>query len=101
MSWKCSPPIDTSPAVAGVRPTITRMVVVLPAPLGPRKPVTVPGLQTKLMSSTATKLPYFRVSPSTLIMRAILPTASDAGHRTPASAGATKVGVAPPTPDRC
>ena len=78
MSWKCSPPIDTSPAVAGVSPTITRIVVVFPAPLGPRNPVTVPGLQMKLMSSTATKLPYFRVSPSTLIMWAILPTAADA-----------------------
>ena len=36
---------------------MTRMVVVLPAPLGPRKPVTVPGLHSKLMSLTAMKLP--------------------------------------------
>ena len=56
------------PEVAGVSPTMTRMVVVLPAPLGPRKPVTVPGWQTKLMLSTAVNVPYFRVSPSTLIM---------------------------------
>ena len=47
----------TSPWVAGVSPVITRIVVVLPAPLGPRKPVTVPGWQMKLMSSTATKFP--------------------------------------------
>ena len=30
----------TGPWVAGVSPTMTRIVVVLPAPLGPRKPVT-------------------------------------------------------------
>ena len=48
----------TSPDVAGVRPTITRIVVVLPAPLGPRKPVTRPGRQVKLTSFTAVKAPY-------------------------------------------
>ena len=58
----------TRPCVGGVRPTMTRIVVVLPAPLGPRNPVTRPGWQTKLTSSTAVKAPYFRVSPSTLIM---------------------------------
>ena len=49
------------------------MVVVLPAPLGPRKPVTRPGCATKLTSSTAVKAPYFRVSLSTVIMRSTLP----------------------------
>ncbi len=34
----------TRPCDGGVSPTITRMVVVLPAPLGPRKPVTRAGL---------------------------------------------------------
>ena len=34
-----------------------RMVVLLPAPFGPRKPVTRPGLTSKLRSSTATTLP--------------------------------------------
>src|SRR6476646_2997621 len=52
---------------------MTRMVVVLPAPLGPRKPVTVPGRHSKLMLSTAMKLPYARVSPSTKIMEHSLP----------------------------
>ena len=61
------------PVVAGVRPAITRMVVVLPAPLGPRKPVTRPGWQVKLTSSSAVKPPYDLVSPSTLIMGHILP----------------------------
>src|SRR3954454_3570610 len=58
----------TLPDVAGVRPTITRIVVVLPAPFGPRKPVTVPGTQLKLMLSTAVNVPYFLVSPCTSIM---------------------------------
>ncbi len=56
---------------------MTRMVVVLPAPLGPRNPVTVPGWQTKLMLSTAVNVPYFLVSPSTLIMPHILPAARE------------------------
>ena len=32
------------------RPHSSRMVVVLPAPFGPRKPVTLPGRQVKLTS---------------------------------------------------
>ena len=34
-----------------------RIVVDLPAPFGPRKPVTVPGRQSKLTPSTAGWLP--------------------------------------------
>ena len=34
-----------------------RIVVDLPAPFGPRKPVTMPGLTVKLMWSTATVSP--------------------------------------------
>ena len=41
------------PAVGGVSPTIMRSVVDLPAPFGPRNPVTVPGSQRKDTSSTA------------------------------------------------
>jgi hypothetical protein len=37
-----------------------RIVVVFPAPLGPRKPVTVPGSQRKVTSST-TALPANRL----------------------------------------
>src|SRR4051795_11424040 len=37
------------------------MVVVLPAPLGPRNPVTIPGSMVQVRSSTA------RVSPNTLV----------------------------------
>ena len=39
------------------RPTIMRIVVDLPAPLGPRKPVTRPGRTWKLRSSTASVSP--------------------------------------------
>jgi hypothetical protein len=45
------------PWVAPVRPTMMRMVVDLPAPLGPRNPVTRPGSAVKLTSSTAVKPP--------------------------------------------
>ena len=37
------------------------MVVDLPAPFGPRKPVTRPGSAVKETSSTAVKSPYFLV----------------------------------------
>ena len=37
---------------------MTRMVVDLPAPLGPRKPVTRPGRAVKVTSSTARRPPY-------------------------------------------
>ena len=43
------------PVVGGVSPTMMRMVVDLPAPLGPRKPVTRPGAAVKVTSSTAVK----------------------------------------------
>ena len=62
----------TSPRLAGVSPAMIRIVVVLPAPLGPRNPVTRPGWQVKLMSSRARNAPYDLESPSTLIMGAIL-----------------------------
>lgn len=39
-----------------------RMVVDFPAPLGPRKPVTVPGFTTKSSRSTAVFSPYRFVS---------------------------------------
>src|SRR3712207_855543 len=47
-----------------------RIVVDLPAPLGPRKPVTRPVATVKETSSTATLSPYFLVRPETVIMAA-------------------------------
>ena len=54
---------------------MTRIVVVLPAPFGPRKPVTRPGWHRNEMSSTARKPPYDLVSPVTSIMATIQPVA--------------------------
>src|SRR5690349_18754390 len=44
------------------------MVVVLPAPFGPRKPVTLPGSMPNERSLTATLSPYRFVRPRTSIM---------------------------------
>src|SRR3954454_10698260 len=56
------------PDVGAVRPTITRIVVDLPAPFGPRKPVTRPDRAVKETLSTTVKPAYLRVSDSTVIM---------------------------------
>src|SRR6266487_847642 len=99
------------PLVGVTRASRQRRVVVLPAPLGPRKPVTVPGSTSKLRSSTARTLPKNLVRfettmrPSSAIapplradtgspwpLRQILPFRQHAVVRTPASAG----GVGPP-----
>ncbi len=39
------------------------MVVDLPAPFGPRNPVTIPGRTVKVRPSTASLSPYFLVRP--------------------------------------
>jgi hypothetical protein len=49
--------VEEQADVAGVRPAMTRIAVVLPAPFGPRKPVTRPGLTSKETSSTAVNGP--------------------------------------------
>jgi hypothetical protein len=41
------------PELGVMNPASMRIVVVLPAPLGPRKPSTSPGFTSKLTSSTA------------------------------------------------
>src|SRR4051794_10922139 len=64
-----SPLMVAVPDVGTVRPTMTRIVVDLPAPFGPRKPVTRPGRAVKETLSTAVKPAYLRVSDSTVIMR--------------------------------
>ena len=47
------------------------MVVVLPAPLGPKKPKIAPAGTEKEMPSTARKSPKLFVSPSTSMMGVI------------------------------
>ncbi len=51
------PPIVTWPAEGWSSPRIIRIVVDLPEPLGPRKPVTTPGLTRKERSYTAVLAP--------------------------------------------
>ena len=59
--WPC-------PAVGGRKQVRTRIVVVFPAPFGPRKPTICPFSTSKEMLSTATVRAYRLVRPSTLII---------------------------------
>src|SRR3954464_13788454 len=52
------PKTKTSPESGSVMPIIMRMVLVLPAPLGPSRPNMVPSAIEKERSSTATNLSY-------------------------------------------
>src|ERR1700755_2722455 len=65
------------PLVGGMKPVTMRMVVDLPAPLGPRKPRTSPRSTAKVRSFTATFTPNAFVRFSTLItaflLRALTP----------------------------
>src|SRR4051794_23098613 len=56
-----------APRLGRVKPRSIRSVVVLPAPFGPRKPVTVPCFRLNERSSTATIPPKRFVKPSTVI----------------------------------
>ena len=61
-SWAYGRPWMVALPVVGVtRPTSERRVVVLPEPLGPRKPTTLPSSMSKLRSSTA------RTGPKSLV----------------------------------
>src|SRR3954470_11189372 len=65
---RSTPAIEISPAVGRRMPAIMRSVVVLPAPLGPRKPNSSPRGTSRSIASTAVKLPYCFVSRRRLIM---------------------------------
>src|SRR5690349_12286497 len=56
------------PASGASRPTTTRMVVDLPAPFGPTKPVTWPGWTVKVIPSSAWVEPNRLRSPSISIL---------------------------------
>ena len=47
---------------------MSRIVVVFPAPFGPRNPVTMPGRTVNVRSSTAVLSPYRLVSPRASIL---------------------------------
>src|SRR3712207_9531565 len=88
------PATSACPADAGTSPVIIRMVVVLPAPFGPRKPVTVPGSSSNDTRSTTVRSPYLLVSPLTVIM-GLLPLGRSVrldAAGTPASSEERRVG---------
>ena len=60
-------PTTALPDVGASRPRIIRIVVVFPAPLGPKNPVTCPGRTVKLRASTAVTGPKRLVNWSTSI----------------------------------
>ena len=67
-SRKSTPSNCARPEVGISRPVHMRMVVDLPEPFGPKKPVTWPSGTVKLRSSTAVSVPYFLVRFETVSM---------------------------------
>src|SRR4051794_34049699 len=67
------------PAVGRARPSTMRSVVVLPAPFGPRNPVTAPSLTRNDRSSTAATSPKRFVSPTAAIGADAIAGVSDTG----------------------
>src|SRR3954453_19185659 len=63
------PPTVTEPDVGGIKPVIMRILVDLPAPLGPKKPSTSPRSTEKETAFTASFSPKFLVKLSTLIIQ--------------------------------
>jgi hypothetical protein len=63
-----NPPTLTVPELGGIKPVIIRIVVDLPAPLGPRNPSTSPRSTENEMPSTARFVPKTRARLSTLII---------------------------------
>src|ERR1019366_3090108 len=80
-----APFTTTSPDVGASSPRIMRMVVDLPAPFGPRNPVTCPGMTWKDIRSTARVDPYRLVSSRASIN--VAPKISDASCQQAAKAG--------------
>ena len=94
MSSRRLPSTSTSPALGSIRPNIMRASVVLPQPLSPTTPSTLPAGTEKLTSSTATtrrgaaNSPWLarnsrlrpRTSMAGVLMRAPLPAGCKAPH---------------------
>src|SRR5579864_3498530 len=78
----------TAPLVGAIRPIIIRIVVVLPEPLGPRKPKTLPRGTARSKPSTATCPPGNR-----LVSDLVVTAAPSAGTADP-TAGAVAAGAA-------
>src|SRR5689334_25428516 len=69
---RSTPATDTSPAVGRRLPAIIRSVVVLPAPLGPRKPNSSPRGTSRSILSTAVNEPYRLLSEERRIIEEVL-----------------------------
>src|SRR5689334_12753630 len=74
------------PEVGRARPSRARMVVDLPAPFGPRNPVTRPGASWNVRSSTAVMVRYRLVSASTAMVLMTVPP-EDVVRRTGSTLG--------------
>src|SRR5580700_12087480 len=68
------------PASGASRPTTTRMVVDLPAPFGPTKPVTWPGPAVNVIPSSAWVEPNRLRSPSISILAFMAPRCRSPGR---------------------
>ena len=66
------PPTSAVPSSAASRPRITRIVVDLPAPFGPTKPVTWPGRTVNVIPSSACTAPNRLRSPATSMVASML-----------------------------
>src|SRR5258706_254668 len=82
-SCTSSPHTETLPALGGMKPVIMRMVVDLPAPLGPRNPNTSPLPTSKETPSTARFGPKDLLRFSTLITLTLRIHRPAPGHRVP------------------
>ena len=83
-SWAYGTPlIKARPEVGRSSPRIIRIVVDLPAPFGPRNPVTWPGRTVNVRFCTAGVEPKCLVSPCTSIMPTSLPDNLPRRHHSP------------------
>src|SRR5215469_8428004 len=71
-STTSNPPTEIFPKDGGIKPVSIRMVVDLPAPLGPRNPSTSPRSTEKETPSTARLVPNILVKFSTLIISSVV-----------------------------
>ncbi len=94
------------PADPGNRPASRRSNVVLPAPLGPRRPRISPGRRSRSTSSTAVRGPYRMTIPLACNMRgghlrdrAASSRASRSSGRSPSSQASKPIGRSPTHPE--
>src|SRR6266567_305947 len=90
-----NPPTVTLPAVGGIKPVSIRMVVDLPAPLGPRNPSTSPRSTENETPSTARFVPKNFAKFSTLIILTRTSGGNSASGRRCKQVFSAKIGAEP------